>query len=92
LLIQEGRPAEPEPVSVDEPENLSPCEILGVGADASIAKIKVAYRNRVKQCHPDRFAGMDEDSRMLAEEWTKALNAAYESLVIRKRNETISER
>jgi DnaJ-domain-containing protein 1 len=83
---------EPEPVPVNEPEHLSPCEILGVGAEASIAEIKVAYRNRVKLCHPDHFASMDEGSRMLAEEWTKALNAAYESLVSEKRNETNQKR
>jgi hypothetical protein len=34
----------------------------------------------VKECHPDLFAGMDEQARALAERWTKALNAAYASL------------
>jgi hypothetical protein len=72
---------EPEPIPVDEPEKLGPREILGVSATASVAEIKIAYRNRVKECHPDRFAHLDEQSRELAEEWTKALNAAYHTLL-----------
>ncbi len=78
---QEYHQEEPEAVPVSEPQRLSPREILGVSATASAAEIKSAYRNRMKECHPDRFANMDEQSRYLAEEWTKALNAAYEELV-----------
>jgi hypothetical protein len=76
---------EPEPVSVNAPQKLSPAEILGVASTASLAEIKTAYRTRIKECHPDRFAGMDEQSRTLAEEWTKSLNAAYEILVTQAR-------
>lgn len=70
---------EPEPV--EEPHQLSPREILGVSAMASAAEIKTAYRSRVKECHPDRFPNLDAQSRELAEEWTKALNAAYAELL-----------
>jgi DnaJ domain len=72
---------EPEGVPVEEPQQLTPREILGVSATASAAEIKTAYRNRVKECHPDRFPNLDESSRKLAEEWTKALNAAYAELL-----------
>lgn len=75
---------EPETIPVDEPERLTPHEILGVSANASAAEIKTAYRNRIKECHPDRFSNTDEQSRALAEEWTKAINAAYTELLARR--------
>ena len=83
VRIRHEEPAqpEPEPVPVEEPQQLTPQEILGVAATASAAEIKTAYRNRVKECHPDRFTNTDEHSRYLAEEWTKAINAAYAELI-----------
>jgi hypothetical protein len=72
---------EPQPIPVDEPHQLTPHEILGIPASATLAEIKTAYRTRVKECHPDRFSNLDENSRELAEEWTKALNAAYAELL-----------
>jgi hypothetical protein len=89
-LMREPDPAESsteepaEPTTVSEPEKLSSYEILGVTPSATLAEIKLAYRARIKECHPDRFAGMDQTSRDLAEEWTKALNAAYTSLVMER--------
>ena len=77
--------SEPEPVSVMEPDKLSPRELLGVSDSATVAEIKAAYRRRVKECHPDRFAGMDEQTRRLAEEWTKAVNTAYHTLLAQAR-------
>jgi hypothetical protein len=76
---------EPEPTPVHEPEKLSPHEILGVAANATLAEVKMAYRNRIKDCHPDRFANMDQTSRERAEEWSKALNAAYAVLVAERK-------
>jgi hypothetical protein len=75
----------PEAAPVNEPEKLSAYEILGLSPSASWAEIKAAYRKRVKACHPDLFAGTDEQGRALAERWTKALNAAYATLNPRQR-------
>jgi hypothetical protein len=75
----------PEAVPANEPEKLSAYEILGVTPSASLAEIKTAYRKRVRACHPDLFAGTDEQGKALAERWTKALNAAYATLNPRQR-------
>jgi hypothetical protein len=72
-------------VPVNEPEKLSAYEILGLSPSASLVEIKTAYRKRVKECHPDLFAGMDQQAKALAERWTKALNAAYATLNPRHR-------
>jgi hypothetical protein len=75
----------PDVASATEPEKLSAYEILGLSPSASSAEIKAAYRKRVRACHPDLFAGTDEQARALAERWTKALNAAYATLNPRQR-------
>jgi hypothetical protein len=75
---------------VNEPEKLSAYEILGLSPLASMVEIKTAYRKRMKQCHPDLFAGMDQQAKALAERWTRALNAAYASLNPRHRTPTSS--
>lgn len=83
---QGQKPARPTPepapqaVPVNEPEKLSAYEILGLSSSASAMEIKMAYRKRVKECHPDLFAGMDQQAKELAERWTRALNAAYATL------------
>jgi len=81
MLEQEPARPRPEPtpqaVPVNDPETLSAYEILGLSPSASVVEIKTAYRKRLKECHPDLFAGMDQQAKALAERWTKALNAAY---------------
>lgn len=78
---EESPSEEPQVIPVDEPQGLSAREILGVSFTATAAEIKTAYRNRVKECHPDRFTNFDLQSRERAEEWTKAINAAYAELL-----------
>jgi hypothetical protein len=67
---QEPAQSKPEPPSeaipVNEPETLSAYEILGLSPSASTLEIKAAYRKRVKECHPDLFAGMDQQAKALA--------------------------
>lgn len=78
---------EPEPEPVHDPDRLSYHEILGVSPTASLAEIKAAYRNRIKECHPDRFAGGTAETRRLAGEWSKALNLAYDALTKEQANQ-----
>jgi hypothetical protein len=79
----------PETLPANDPEKLSAYEILGLSPSASLLEIKTAYRKRMKACHPDLFAGMDQHAKALAERWTKALNAAYSTLNPRQRGREV---
>ncbi|NJN30791.1 MAG: J domain-containing protein [Synechococcales cyanobacterium RM1_1_8] len=54
-------------------------KLLGLTPSATAAAIKLAYRTKAKQCHPDR-QGLGTDAIRQAHEATVALNAAYEVL------------
>jgi hypothetical protein len=54
-------------------------QILGVGADDSPERIKAAYREQLKDWHPDRFAG-DAVRAADAALRTRRIVAAYRSL------------
>ncbi len=53
-------------------------QILGLQQGASHDEIKAAYRNAIKQYHPDYVARLGPELRELAERKTKELNAAYQ--------------
>lgn len=72
---------EPEPLTALQPEALTPHELLGLLPTATLHEVKAAYRARIKECHPDRFANMDRSTQELAERWAKALNAAYHAIL-----------
>lgn len=55
-------------------------ELLGVPSGADQEQIRKAFRQRVRACHPDRVASLDEDLRKLAEEKMIGLNEAYSVL------------
>ena len=58
-------------------------QLLGLSPGASTDVIKAAYRNRIKECHPDKFVSYAPEFRRFAEERAKAINAAYEILMRR---------
>jgi DnaJ domain len=57
--------------------------VLGIDPTASTDEIKAAYRDKIKQYHPDRVASLGPKLQELAERKTKALNAAYEEALSR---------
>jgi DnaJ-domain-containing protein 1 len=55
-------------------------EVIGVDPSASQEEIKKAYRDKLKQYHPDIFMNQPEWVREQAEKMSKKLNEAYEVL------------
>jgi DnaJ-domain-containing protein 1 len=55
-------------------------EVIGVDPNASQEQIKKAYRDKLKQYHPDIFMNQPEWVREQAEKMSKKLNEAYEVL------------
>lgn len=59
---------------------LDPFEVLGVKRGASQDEISRAYRDKMKQYHPDRVADLGEDLRRVAHEKSVEIQRAYETL------------
>ena len=62
--------------------------VLGVAPSASKEEIVRKYRQKIKQCHPDRLGRLAPELLQLAEEQAKALNAAYENAMRTRRYAT----
>jgi len=58
----------------------TPYEILGVPFSASRDEITHAYRERMKEYHPDRVAGLGEELQRLAHDKTIEIQRAYAEL------------
>ena len=53
-------------------------EVLQVPPDSPIEEIRLAYRKRMSEYHPDRVARLGIEIREVAERKSKAINAAYD--------------
>jgi len=71
--------------------SFDPYEVLGVSPSASEAEIKKAFRESVKQWHPDRNRNLNEEERLRAEEKFKEINKAYEVLKGPRRRATFTQ-
>lgn len=58
----------------------APHEVLGVSPDATDAEIEYAYKEQIKEYHPDRVHGLGKEIRDVAQRKTQELNIAYERL------------
>ena len=54
-------------------------EVLKVSKNASVDEIQAAYKTLIRQYHPDKVATLGEELQALAEEKSKAINAAYQA-------------
>ncbi len=73
--------------SFDRPEKSDPYEILGVDAKSSDADVKKAYRNLVRENHPDKLIaqGLPQEFVDLANEKMAAINGAYDTIEKRRK-------
>lgn len=67
---------------------MNPYEVLGLKPGATQEEIKKAYRNLIKQYHPDQYG--DNPLKDLAEEKMRDINAAYDALTKNAGNTYIS--
>lgn len=59
-----------------------PYEVLGVSSDASMEEIRAAWREKVRETHPDRMMarGVPEEAIRMAEKRMIAINRAWEEI------------
>jgi preprotein translocase subunit Sec63 len=72
----------PRPRAVDGAP-WDPYEILGVSRGASTKAVTQAYRERLKEYHPDRVAGLGAELQDLAHRKTLDIQRAYTELTRR---------
>ncbi|MEM9285053.1 MAG: DnaJ domain-containing protein [Pseudomonadota bacterium] len=60
-----------------------PCRVLGVSQNATMAQVKSAWRQRMKECHPDALAarGGGADAIKRAQVEAANVNAAYRAIL-----------
>lgn len=61
-----------------------PYAILGISPNASEDEVKQAYHKAIGQHHPDKVAQMGEDIRNLADQKTKEILQAYQTIQKRR--------
>ncbi len=58
-------------------------DILGVKAGARPEEIRLAYKRKMAEYHPDKVMGLGEKIRAAAEQEAKRINQAYDYLQLR---------
>lgn len=56
-------------------------KLLGVTKTTELKELKTVYRNLMKEWHPDKFEGVEEEKKLEAETKSKELIEAYHFLV-----------
>ncbi len=60
-----------------------PCRVLGVARNASMSQVKGAWRQRMKECHPDALAARGAGAQAIKRAQVEAanVNAAYRAIL-----------
>lgn len=82
-----GRDAPGNNTGGQTPKPRSAHEILGVAPDASWPRIQAAYKEKIKQYHPDKLSHLGEEFSTLANKKFLEIQAAYGELKQKRRPE-----
>ena len=52
-------------------------KILNISSNSSIDEVKTAYKQKIKEYHPDRVASLGKELQVLAEQKTQEINECY---------------
>ncbi len=52
-------------------------QTLGITPSATVREIKYAYRQKIKQFHPDRFRNLSPEQQQYAQQKAREINRAY---------------
>jgi hypothetical protein len=72
-------PARAEPAAAD------PFDVIGVPSSASFEEVHAAWRRRLAEYHPDRFAQAGDKIRLVALSETQRINAAFRTIAEARR-------
>jgi hypothetical protein len=77
--FSESDPGETKTIDVEQPlSEKDHAKVLGLGGSCTIQDIKVAFKKKMKDNHPDKINQMDEEIKRFAEERMKRINDAYQ--------------
>jgi hypothetical protein len=93
ILTADGQPAE-RPSQASEPvtseispppaDTSDPYVVLDIDPSATWEEIVAAHRAMARRHHPDRLFGQSSEQVEAAEEWIRAINAAFAELRVRR--------
>lgn len=78
---KEGSDEAPAP----HPDSEHWSSVLEVPAHAPLDDIRVAYRRKMAQYHPDKVAALGPELKLLAEQMSKRINQAFDRAIREKR-------
>ncbi len=71
----------PEKTTKTQKKSFRPAhEVLGVSANATRMEIQTAYKEKIKQYHPDKVSHLGEEFSHLAEKKFREIQKAYETI------------
>ncbi len=80
LKKDQQRPLGEQPPAQNPPDKAAATwhEVLKVPPGATVEEIRQSYKSLMQQYHPDKVAALGEELKVLAEQKSREINAAYQ--------------